>query len=65
MSGALHAATGPDQGAPQLLMKNFREAATSLRKDAAYAVSGGSAPQQALAVFLLARQGIVAAPLER
>lgn len=44
---------------------DLREAAMSLRKDADYAVSGGSAPQQALAVFLLARQGIVAAPLER
>ncbi len=64
-SSARHAGTGPDQGAPPVRLKSFREAATSLRKDAAYAVAGGSAPQQALAVFLLARQGIVAAPLER
>jgi CRP-like cAMP-binding protein len=53
------------KGAACLQLQSLREATSSLQKDAAYAVSGASAPQRALAVFLLARQGIVAAPLGR
>ena len=63
MSHAGRAGTVPGQGAVCLQLQNLREGASRLPKDAAYAVSGASAPQRALAVFLLARQGIVAVPL--
>jgi len=63
MSHAGHAGRVPGQGAVCLQLQKLREEASSLPKDAAYAVSGASAPHRALAVFLLARQGIVAVPL--
>lgn len=63
--GTIHAWTGPEQGAPREWLHNLREAAAILSRDATYAVSGGSPSLQALAVFLLARQGIVAAPVDR
>jgi hypothetical protein len=62
------AADSVDPGARRdtlhLPLRRLREAVAGLRMDIAYVVTGGSASQRALAVFLMAEHGVVAAPLD-